>query len=254
MLLIALFLCSLCLVAGTPGLQCRTVKGNSCIFPFTYKGVTYDSCTRKDSVKAWCATEVLSNGVVVNSKWEDCGECRQPGDQFVAQDDKFVFPEDQFSPTECLTRQNKPCVFPFTYRGEVHNKCTQANSENGAFWCATKVQQRFFYFFFCKNICLQVDRTGKVVRNAWGDCQANCASECASWVEARDGEIPPQAFGAGVTGIQGRAKLGGEIVARARHEGGIYPGTFLSDLGEVDIPWRERAISKSQYQVASDTN
>merc|ERR1719245_2770661 len=87
-------------------------------------------------MKAWCATEVLSNGVVVNSKWEDCGECRQP--------------EDQFIPTECLTRQNKPCVFPFTYRGEVHNKCTQANSENGAFWCATKV-----------------DRTGKVVRNAW---------------------------------------------------------------------------------------
>ena len=134
MLMIALFSC-LCLVGTTLGLQCRTLEGDSCIFPFSYKGVTYQSCTKTDSVLAWCATEVTSSGKVVNKKWGDCKECGAPG--------------DELNPRECRTKRNTPCVFPFTYKGEVHNQCTQADSENDAFWCATKVQQWivFFYFF-----------------------------------------------------------------------------------------------------------
>merc|ERR1719510_692585 len=123
-------------------------------------------------------------------------------------------------PTECLTRQNKPCVFPFTYKGEVHNQCTQVDSENGAFWCATKV-----------------DRTGKAVRNAWEYCQSDCPSECLRWVDASDGDIPPGALPLP------------QPVVRAQHDGGIYPGTFLPEVGEVDIPWRGQTISKSKYQV-----
>ena len=45
-----------------------------------------------------------------------------------------------------------------------------------------------------------------------------------------------------------------EYVVRAPHEGGIYPGTFLPQLGEVDIPWRGQTISKSKYQVLLITN
>jgi len=199
MLMIFLFT-FLSLIAITHG-ECWTVKGDQCIFPFTYKGVTYKTCTKTDSELAWCATEVHPSGKVVNSKWEDC---------------------DELCPTECLTRRNKACVFPFTYKGEVHNQCTQVDSENGAFWCATKV-----------------DGTGKVVRNAWEDCQSDCPRECVRWVEASDGDIPPGAYNAGLP----------EYVVRAQHDGGIYPGTFLPQLGEVDIPWRGQIISKSKYQV-----
>merc|ERR1712183_107499 len=48
--------------------------GDRCIFPFTYKGVTYNTCTKTDSELAWCATEVHPSGTVVNNKWEDCDE------------------------------------------------------------------------------------------------------------------------------------------------------------------------------------
>ena len=58
--------------------DCRTEQGNTCVFPFTYKGVTYKSCTtaESDNNKAWCATEVDTEGVVVNNQWQDCAEVR----------------------------------------------------------------------------------------------------------------------------------------------------------------------------------
>ena len=33
----------------------KTVKGEWCHFPFTYKGVKYEKCTEKDFYKPWCA-------------------------------------------------------------------------------------------------------------------------------------------------------------------------------------------------------
>ena len=59
--------------------DCRTEQGISCVFPFTYRGVTYKTCTtaESDNNKAWCATQVDSEGVVVNNKWQDCAEVRE---------------------------------------------------------------------------------------------------------------------------------------------------------------------------------
>jgi len=264
--------------------ECKTVKGSQCIFPFQYKGVTYNSCTTVDSANeaAWCATEVQASGEVVNNKWEDCGDlcpgtdfkcnenflfnmegvcvngtdapdllrkaqsgplaailddipsetsqkpapvcglarevelercrctkeatlkgidgnpkggCVPPRDDVGIQDLEFgwcflenirdpqnpsegcyedvqwsevdgrfwsniaCFEENQ-QPHECLSTLNKPCIFPFSYKSEVHNKCTHVGSENGAAWCAT-----------------EVDEKGEVVRNAWEDCQAGCPIE-----------------------------------------------------------------------------
>ena len=34
----------------------KTTKGEWCHFPFTYKGVKYEECTRKDFFAKWCAT------------------------------------------------------------------------------------------------------------------------------------------------------------------------------------------------------
>ena len=32
-------------------------KGAKCVFPFVYKGKTYNKCTKVDDDKPWCATE-----------------------------------------------------------------------------------------------------------------------------------------------------------------------------------------------------
>jgi len=263
--------------------DCQTVQGSQCIFPFTYKGVTHNSCTKVDSDNgaAWCATELQPNGEVVNNKWEDCGElcpgtdfkcnenflfnmegvcvngteapellrqaqagplaailddipsetsqkpapacslardteevcrctreatlkgidgnpkggCVPPRDDIGLQELEFgwcfleniqdphnptlgcyedvqwsevdgrfwsnsaCFQENQ-QPHVCQSTLNKPCIFPFTYKSVVHEKCTHVGSENGAAWCAT-----------------EVDEAGVVVRNAWEDCQSGCPIE-----------------------------------------------------------------------------
>merc|ERR1712037_426876 len=66
-------------------------------------------------------------------------------------------PRTSERPAVDLSRRLEPvpgtCIFPFTYEGVTHNKCTNAGSENGASWCAT-----------------EVDESGEVVRNTWEDC------------------------------------------------------------------------------------
>jgi len=263
--------------------DCETVNKKQCIFPFTYKGTTYNSCTNAGSENgaAWCATEVDDDGEVVRNTWEDCGEgC--PGTDFVCnegflfniegecvnntvtpdlvarhsplaailddlpsetsqkqaplcplgksaaqmkgckcasgpvtrgldgnprggcirpladhgiddlehgwcflenvqnpkrptencyEDTDFSVADGRFwsaqaclaeknNPRECVSVSGKSCVFPFTYQGATHTSCTKAGSENGAAWCATKV-----------------DEAGEVVRNTWEDCDLACNIE-----------------------------------------------------------------------------
>ena len=54
--------------------NCRTEKGLTCKFPFKFRGKNYDKCTTDFSAnrKAWCATEVNSNGEVIDGQWDDC--------------------------------------------------------------------------------------------------------------------------------------------------------------------------------------
>jgi len=55
-------------------------RNKECIFPFTYKGVEYDSCTSEDHWKPWCPTQIASgsmgeNIVVVGSgHWGNCAD------------------------------------------------------------------------------------------------------------------------------------------------------------------------------------
>ena len=87
-----------------------------------------------------------------------------------------------------------------------------------------------------------------MVNNAWEDCQSNCPSEF-SWVDASNGQIPrgaeKVAFFDGDTFYEPPAMY----LARAEHDGGIYPGTFLPEEGVVDITVGGEVISKSEYQV-----
>merc|ERR1711953_1664453 len=52
-----------------------------------------------------------------------------------------------------------PCVFPFSYRGVVYDKCTAINSDFA--WCSTQISSR-----------------GEHVKDQWGECAASCAKTC----------------------------------------------------------------------------
>ena len=67
-------------------------------------------------------------------------------------------------------------------------------------------------------------------------------------MNASNGQIPRGAVKVAFSDWNGDVKE--EIyLARAEHDGGIYPGIFLPEEGVVDIPVRGEVISKSKYQV-----
>ena len=49
-----------------------TTKGQTCIFPFTYKGVEYDECATNAAGRGWCATKVDGNLKYVSGNWGYC--------------------------------------------------------------------------------------------------------------------------------------------------------------------------------------
>ena len=57
-------------------LDCKTVEGDSCKFPFEYKGETYEACTLADSqTKFWCATYTIGGKYVPGIYGECEGNC-----------------------------------------------------------------------------------------------------------------------------------------------------------------------------------
>jgi len=47
-------------------------KGKDCVFPFIYKSIKYDFCTKVEEEDYWCYTEVDSGGKGVDGKWGYC--------------------------------------------------------------------------------------------------------------------------------------------------------------------------------------
>merc|ERR1719197_1167062 len=58
------------------GEQCRTVSGDLCVFPFTYRGVVHNTCTKVGDQyhKAWCSLKTDSTGRHVSNggHWGYC--------------------------------------------------------------------------------------------------------------------------------------------------------------------------------------
>ena len=50
-------------------------------------------------------------------------------------------------------KESTRCVFPFTFKGKTHLRCTKDESVNGKEWCAT-----------------EVNADGVVITGQWGDC------------------------------------------------------------------------------------
>merc|ERR1711915_39248 len=53
-----LCLTTVCFVGEGSALECQTIAGEECIFPFLYQGEEHQGCYRQGEVGAWCATQV----------------------------------------------------------------------------------------------------------------------------------------------------------------------------------------------------
>jgi len=112
-----------------------TVKGldgnpkGGCVPPLNEIGI-------EDLEYGWCFLENVENP---ENPTENCYE----DVSWSAADGRFwsnlACLEENKKPHECLSTLQKSCIFPFTYNGVVHDKCTHVGSENGAAWCATEV-------------------------------------------------------------------------------------------------------------------
>uniref|UniRef100_A0A803TD19 Fibronectin type-II domain-containing protein n=1 Tax=Anolis carolinensis TaxID=28377 RepID=A0A803TD19_ANOCA len=85
-------------------------NGKPCVFPFIYRDHTFHTCTNENSEdgRFWCAT---TGNYDKDKQWSYC--------------------------TDSTYSNSKPCVFPFIYRDRTFHTCTNENSEDGRFWCAT---------------------------------------------------------------------------------------------------------------------
>mmetsp|Transcript_19404 Transcript_19404/g.41347 ORF Transcript_19404/g.41347 Transcript_19404/m.41347 type:complete len:710 (+) Transcript_19404:82-2211(+) len=134
-----------CVTIGSGGVG----KDHTCVFPFKYKGITYQGCTPedRDSGELWCATQVSSSGEYIEGKWGECTWTPQ------------CMGEDK----PCLTvgtkgvGAGKKCHFPFKRHGIEYMTCTYVRTDIfnlGGAWCATEVD----------------DESGDM--REWGECDS----------------------------------------------------------------------------------
>merc|ERR1719394_116421 len=130
---------------AAPTNVCTTTAGTACVFPFTYMGQTYTSCTNAGGFQpAWCSTKTDAYGNHIIGSFGDCNvnTCSTAATTTTP------------SPT-CST----PCKFPFVYNGVVHYACTNAGGFKNP-WCSTKT-----------------DAFGKHVIGNYADCGVGCPVE-----------------------------------------------------------------------------
>merc|ERR1712002_74428 len=113
---------------------CVTVRGDYCIFPFTYEGKEYNYCTFANSEdgEPWCATQV--NGLGRFSGYQNC-------DRSLCN----ILPEPPIVGGGCRTIDGpdagNACVFPFTHNGVTYDDCASYEWRGpyyGQNWCSTE--------------------------------------------------------------------------------------------------------------------
>ena len=58
-ILITVVLLQGCLAASRA--DCKTEEGSDCVFPFRYRGILYNKCTKVEDTKLWCSTQTMYN-------------------------------------------------------------------------------------------------------------------------------------------------------------------------------------------------
>ena len=172
---------------------CRTIggpqTGRRCIFPFTFRGQTFNRCTTDfdPDGRRWCSVEVDLNGNHINGQWGYCAPTcpsspvdpirpilptRSPTRQPLPSPTTFPTRFPSFipilrpspspgSPDICRTVggpvSGQPCVFPFTIGDRVYLSCTKDLDPAGRSWCS-----------------VETDQDGKHIRGRWGYCPQEC--------------------------------------------------------------------------------
>merc|ERR550517_2409559 len=106
--------------------SCSTLSGSSCVFPFSYNGVTHYQCTYTDSPVPWCATATNTDGSVITNSWGDC-----------AISSSSSCTSESLTITPCTTTGGATCQFPFRYNGVVYTECTTVDQAGP--WCSTSI-------------------------------------------------------------------------------------------------------------------
>jgi len=114
--------------AAAPIPECETITGRRCVFPFKYRGKTYNSCTNDGTTNGqpWCAYEIQRDGNAVPGKWEDC--------------DPSVCQVSEACLTESGPDAGNSCKFPFRFNGQTYYSCaryTWSGQDYGKYWCST---------------------------------------------------------------------------------------------------------------------
>merc|ERR1711933_583774 len=106
--------------------SCSTLSGTSCVFPFSYQGVTHYQCTYTDSPVPWCATATNTDGSVVTNSWGDCSISSTS-----------ACTSETLTITPCTTTAGAACQFPFRYKGVVYTECATVDQSQA--WCSTSI-------------------------------------------------------------------------------------------------------------------
>ena len=65
-------ICCISYLAGIPcppGKKTDDAQGRCCVFPFTYGGKSYNSCTTVNHNRPWCSFDAVYRGL-----WANCGK------------------------------------------------------------------------------------------------------------------------------------------------------------------------------------
>ena len=111
--------------------HCQTTSGKDCIFPFIYKGNTYNACTRTNLASLhWCSTAVdSSTGIYISGNWGNC--MTVPSCPVIDSDNLAFWPVVEIAKGRHLETFSK---WGPSYKVEFHitvGKFTPENSYNG---------------------------------------------------------------------------------------------------------------------------
>jgi hypothetical protein len=102
-------------------------NGKACVFPFTYKGSQYSSCTTVDYSEPWCATASVYSA----SEW---GTCILDTSSTTTPDTTPTGTPTTPSTVEVLTENGEKCALPFVYNGVTYDSCLLGSV--GKTWCS----------------------------------------------------------------------------------------------------------------------
>jgi len=123
-----------CTAAMPKAIAPNTDEYACCVFPFIYKGKTYDSCTTVDFGRKWCSLTSNYDRDGLHGYCESSDYCSLSNPKAISPNSKEL---------SC-------CYFPFTYKGETYNDCTSV--DYGRKWCSlTSDMDRDGLYGYCES-------------------------------------------------------------------------------------------------------